>query len=75
MDKLLHTALHKPRPGQQARDQRLVAREEQAQRDKDFKQRQVASPVRAIQANEQVTNLRKKNISSMKARNSLHPRA
>ena len=33
VDKLLHTALHKPRPGQQARDQRLVAREEQAQRE------------------------------------------
>jgi len=46
VDKSMHTAVHKPRPGQHARDQRLVAREEQAQRDKDFQQRQVASPVR-----------------------------
>ena len=46
VDKPLHNAVHKPRPGQHARDQRLVAREEQAQRDKEFQQRQVASPVR-----------------------------
>jgi len=44
VDKPVDFAVHKPRPGQ--RDQRLVAREEQAKRMQDFQQRQVASPVR-----------------------------